>query len=509
MTQFFMKLERHSQAGVALLMAIFTLLLITAIGAGMIMLTNTDTRTSSNFRDEQTAFFASKAGIEEVRDRLRSGAANTLSASLPTVLLGQVNGALYILNPSNGESDRPWLTNGNAYPDNEVCSEAARMGIAAACSNNPPAPGGGASWYATTTASASYATNPVMPWKWTRVNVKTNQTSSGTTSASSVDGNVGDTNNIACWTGSTETATPLAGTPLATCSALGSGYEPVYVLTTLAVTPSGSRRVVQAEAAALTFNLPGAMVFDGPNPVYGNASSAAFSVTGNDQNTASNTLRPQNVTCPSPFNEPAIGAYDANSVTALSGDVGNRATSYTGNGNVITPSVSNENTSLGPLATVGGLQTLVSEVTAIATASNTYNGNATSIANPGTTANPVINVVTGDLSLGGGFTGSGILLVEGNLTMTGTPSYNGLILVIGKGTVTKSGGGNGTVDGSLFLANLYDSSGRLLPATGAPGVPSMTWGGGGTMTFQYDSCWATQMSQALNYKIVAVREMMY
>jgi hypothetical protein len=37
----------------------------------------------------------------------------------------------------------------------------------------------------------------------------------------------------------------------------------------------------------------------------------------------------------------------------------------------------------------------------------------------------------------------------------------------------------------------------------------MTWGGGGNMQFQYDSCWATQMSQALNYRIVAVREMMY
>ena len=93
--------------------------------------------------------------------------------------------------------------------------------------------------------------------------------------------------------------------------------------------------------------------------------------------------------------------------------------------------------------------------------------------------------------------------------MTGAPSYNGLILVIGKGTVTKSGGGNGVVDGSLFLANLYNSSGALLPASSAPGVPSMNWGGGGTMTFQYDSCWATQMSQALNYRIVAVREMIY
>jgi len=510
MTQIFMKRDRHSESGIALLIAIFVLLLITAIGAGMIMLTNTEINTSANFRDEQTALFASKAGIEEVRDRFRSGANNSLSGSLPTVLLGAGNGALYILNPSNGETDKPWITNGNAYPDTEVCSEYSRMGIAGGCANNnPPAPGTGASWYAKTTASTSYAANPVMPWKWTRVNVKTNQTSSGTTSTSTVDGNALDYTNIACWTGAGEITTPLAGTPFATCSALGSGYEPVYVLTALAVTPSGSRRMMQAEAAALNFNLPGAMIFDGPNPVYNNASSAAFTVTGNDQNSSSNSLGPQGVTCPSPFNEPAIGAYDANSTTALSGDVSNRATSYTGNGNTVTPSVANENTSLGQLTTVGGLETLVSEVTAIALPANTYNGNATSITNLGTTANPVINVVTGDLTMSGGFTGAGILLVEGNLTMSGNPSYNGLILVIGKGTVTKNGGGNGVVDGSLFLANLYNSSGQLLPASSAPGVPSMTWGGGGNMQFQYDSCWATQMTQALNYRIVAVREMMY
>lgn len=180
MTQIFMKRDRHSES--AVLIAIFVLLLITAIGAGMIMLTNTEINTSANFRDEQMALFASKAGIEEVRDRFRSGANNSLSGSLPTVLLGAGNGALYILNPSNGETDKPWITNGNAYPDTEVCSEYSRMGIAGGCANNnPPAPGTGASWYAKTTASASYAANPVMPWKWTRVNVKTNQTSSGTT----------------------------------------------------------------------------------------------------------------------------------------------------------------------------------------------------------------------------------------------------------------------------------------------------------------------------------------
>ena len=40
----------------------------------MIMLTNTETSTSANFRDEQTALFGAKAGMEEIRDRFRPGA---------------------------------------------------------------------------------------------------------------------------------------------------------------------------------------------------------------------------------------------------------------------------------------------------------------------------------------------------------------------------------------------------------------------------------------------------
>src|SRR4051794_12013062 len=66
--------SRRSESGFALFVAIFTLLLITAIAVSMLMLTNTDTSISSNFRDEQTAFFAAKAGLEEVRDRMRINA---------------------------------------------------------------------------------------------------------------------------------------------------------------------------------------------------------------------------------------------------------------------------------------------------------------------------------------------------------------------------------------------------------------------------------------------------
>ena len=510
MTQTFKNYGGNSESGIALLIAIFVLLLITAIGAGMIMLTNTEINTSANFRDEQTAYFGAKAGIEEVRDRLRAGASNSLNGSLPVALLGTAGGALYVVNPNNGETDTPWAVNGAAYADDEVCGEMANLGVAYACTGTPAAPVG-TTWYTSTTASTAYqtlptATVPVTSWKWTRVNLKTDYTSSGAAATSSVDGQVwpAHDNYIVCWTGSNEMATPLAGSPLTTCSTAGAGYLPVYVMTTLAVTPSGSRRMVQAEVTAITLpTLPGAMIFDGPTPVYGDPNSAAFGVTGIDQAQGPSA----GAGCPSAVNQPALGAFNAASDTSLSGTV--RASSYTGAAGTGSPSVANVSSSLGALATVGGLEALVSQITAMAAPANI---NASSVTNPGTNAAPVINVVTGDLSFGG--SGSGILLVEGNLTMSGTPNFNGLILVIGKGTVTKNGGDNGTLDGSILVANLYDSSGvytpaHLLPPAGAPGIPTLNWNGGGNASVNYDSCWSSALSKSLNYRIVAVREMMH
>ena len=107
--------------------------------------------------------------------------------------------------------------------------------------------------------------------------------------------------------------------------------------------------------------------------------------------------------------------------------------------------------------------------------------------------------------------GSGILLVTGTLTMSENPSFNGLILVIGKGNVQKNGGGNGTLDGALLVANLYsDPPAYTQPIlSGAPGIPTIAWNGGGNATVQYDSCWISYMSQSLPYRTITDRELIY
>jgi len=117
---------KHRQRGVALVAALLTLVLISAITAGMIILSTTETSISAYFRDEQSAFFGAIAGIEEIRDRLRQTAANTLRTGniMPTAFAGTgANGVLYILNPTNGEVVAPWNGAGNNYPDDEICKE--------------------------------------------------------------------------------------------------------------------------------------------------------------------------------------------------------------------------------------------------------------------------------------------------------------------------------------------------------------------------------------------------
>ena len=507
------KKNRNSEKGIALFVAIFTLLLITAIGASMIMLTVTDTTISGNFRDEQKAFFAAKAGMEEVRDRFRNGAADSLAANLPGVSPG-TGGAgtpyVYITNPKNGETVTPWATNGSStvYPDTEVCKELVNMGTTPAspyaCSVTGVPSG---TWYNTSSgtgtlrASTTYQMTPPSSWKWTRINLKTNSTASGTTTTNMVDPSLPGTA-LVCWNGATEVATTLA-----TCSLLNPNYLPVYAMTTLAVTPSGSRRMVQAEAVSNKFpTLPGPMIFDGANPVFNTPNSNAFTVSGNDLAQGANA----GAGCPAAIGEPALGAYNDPAVTILTGDANNRPASYTGPLQYGSPSVANIGSQLTMLATVGGLENLASSVTLVAgNSNNVYGNNPASILRPGTNANPQINVVNGDLTLPGGWIGSGILLVTGNLTFQGNPSYNGLILVIGKGSVVKNGGGNGVVNGSMLVANLYDSNGALLPASSAPGVPHFNWNGGGTVSWNYDSCWSNMMNNLQAYRIVAVREMMY
>ena len=74
-----------------------------------------------------------------------------------------------------------------------------------------------------------------------------------------------------------------------------------------------------------------------------------------------------------------------------------------------------------------------------------------------------LTVVTGDatgdnkLDFSGGQQGAGLLIVQGNLETKGNPVWDGLIIVLG-GTFEVKGGGNGGLNGSIFVLNLNTPS---------------------------------------------------
>jgi hypothetical protein len=109
-------------------------------------------------------------------------------------------------------------------------------------------------------------------------------------------------------------------------------------------------------------------------------------------------------------------------------------------------------------------------------------GNATSL--PSTTTSSV-TVINGNLTLSGNVSGSGILVVTGTLTFSGNFTWNGLVLIIGQGVVVHNGGGNGNINGAIYIAQTKDANGNELTQLGNP---NFTWNGGGTNAVAYDHC---------------------
>src|SRR5216683_6581363 len=79
--------KRRNENGVALLISIFVLLLISVVAIAMIVASGTESSLAGNYRSATGVYYASVAGLEEVRGRLRpqdpNSFKNTASGFLP------------------------------------------------------------------------------------------------------------------------------------------------------------------------------------------------------------------------------------------------------------------------------------------------------------------------------------------------------------------------------------------------------------------------------------------
>lgn len=541
--------HRNSQRGVAMFICLFALLLLTAVGMAMMYTGDTETSINSNFRTAQAAYYAAKAGQEEGRERLRFGnpysipwaGANTILTQLPNSLNG--NGVVYILNPLPGEVIQPWNKN-NAYFDDQLCHENyAGLGLGAVALGVPCTQQVGGTYYSQPpTPSIDPNTNTIaaMPYKWVRITLK----QVGSTSPYCVDGAAKcasalddpNFNKTVCANSNNGTPYEVVNPgPNILCENNSQTLKSVFLVTALAVTNTGARRMVQYEVSPIALPpFPAALTMDGDGPFLVPPTSNAFTVNGNDKAQPANGGDPF---CPGSLggpNMPGIGAVDPPSQTQIVNDIENppsgapRPQNYTGSSGT-TPDVQNVNAASPPMDTrfqyCTGIQQLYN--TFLANADQVYGNNPSGVF-LGSTAAPLTTVVNGDFTLDTtNANGAGILIVTGSLTFKGNPPFSGVILVIGKGAVTtSSGGGNGNLYGSLFVANCFsnapswagnmstcDATGKN-PGTSTkpclPGPPSFDWSkGGGTYNVQYDSCWTDNIARHSALKVLASREEMY
>jgi Tfp pilus assembly protein PilX len=506
--------KAHQESGVALFLVIIALLLVTAVAAGMISLSNTEINVDSNYRDEQVALLAAKAGLEEARDRLLGLNPNPITP--PTVLPGASGGpyASYII--ASGAS--PWSSSG-PYEDTEYLSE---MGL-----SSPPS---GTTWYTSTATNSSYSgpSSNRVPYQWVRINLKIDRSASTSGTPYYVDGNSSNASEQVCYDTVNLYEVVISA---ANCSAANSNYQPVYVLTSCAVTPNGSHRMLQQEVTSVPLNLtlPGALTIDGPIGSTPCGSSGVFP-GGSTCNSGGNYISGSTPTgadshiaaCASGSSAPAIAVTSAADQTALSTALAANKSNIVGTGG--SPSVGNASSALANLSTPTQIETLVSQMKSLA---GTNVGCDYTKLNLGTAASPTITVVTNDgvsgsgtgcpsssaVQLNSGSTGYGILVVTGTLDYVNVNSYQGIILMLGTAQFISSSSKDTTLSGALFLAQDRDpSTGALLASLGTPNFNFHHGSASASdVSIQFDQCITNQVqsSTMTSYKVLSQRELMF
>jgi hypothetical protein len=122
---------RHNERGVALLLTIFGLLLLTAVAAAMLFSSDSETQIAMNYRDSQVASYGAVAGLHEARDRIHPVFGDlAIAGYTPTNTPDNGGYVLYIVNPDPHHNETvasiaPWNWNGgnNPYFDQELCHE--------------------------------------------------------------------------------------------------------------------------------------------------------------------------------------------------------------------------------------------------------------------------------------------------------------------------------------------------------------------------------------------------
>ena len=499
------------ERGVALLIAIFVLLLISVVAIALLVSSGTETALGANYRSSATVYYAALAGLEEARGRLLPKNPNYFGTSVvPKPLpLGQ---SVYVINALPGETVAPWDP-GNPYYDTEFGKEF------------PPMTASGASWQAVNSVWNNNVQGiPGPVYKWVRITAATEWSLNLDVDSSGVlDQTTPLYYNPSAtdWHGNPAPSLIVTTTPPATAMQ-------ALEITALAYLPNGSQKLLQylvTPSGQNNLSFPAALSLDGPHvgdppatplnlafgsQFYTDGTDAWFYSSGGGCTRGSN---------PSPVPVYAVGfannddSYN-NILTAMHSNKGE----YPGIGF----SASSDIPSLafvGPFSgspslsanmqTVTGLNALVASISQQAdvtlTGPITQSDSNNVLPSAMSATNPMTVVVNGDFTENGfSGTGYGILLVTGTFTYDQNSAWNGIVLVVGKGAFvvqnTTQNNPNVGINGAVLVADTVDASGSN------PASPTFNYNAVGNNGIYYSSCWVQYVQSPSKYQVLSFHE---
>jgi Tfp pilus assembly protein PilX len=122
---------RRNDRGIALVLCILALMVLTGIAVGLMYMTDAETSINSNYRSSQQAYFAALAGVQSVRERMTLANAAPHLITGPATMPGGAGSIVYVTNPANASDTvtLPIITGAGSYADNELCKEDSRIAL--------------------------------------------------------------------------------------------------------------------------------------------------------------------------------------------------------------------------------------------------------------------------------------------------------------------------------------------------------------------------------------------
>jgi len=485
------------------LISIFVLLLISVVAIALVVSSGTETAMAGNYRSATSVYYAALSGLEEARGRLLVKNPDAFNTTDPKNFLPapgidlQMGDTYYLINPVGGEAITPWDT-ASTYADNQFVVE-----FPGSVPTNP-----------SPTAVSVWNRNPLQAlkvpgalYKWVRINAVSEK-------SMKIDADAdGKFDSIAPlhYVGGGFSNDPLAG-------------PQVLELTSFAILPNGSQKIVQYLVAPTPVQLPplpAALTLAGK--ITGTSSTVAYSSpSSNNQFQVLGTNQYCNGNSTGTGNVPAIGVFNSTDVgTVINGIkpasvVNNNYAGFKPSPDVQTVYGSFSPAMQTPAGLDAALQPIIQNADVVITPSGTPFGTATGAdltplgMNSG---NLLTVVVNGNLDISNWSNdGYGLLLVTGTFTYDPDTNWYGIILVIGQGAVNNVEHKQyKQINGAMLVAKTRDSNNQVLPG------PDLADSSGVAASVEFDdkmqgygirysSCWVQRAQPTSSYRILSFHE---